>query len=216
MPTWMLYLVSIALAYLLGSIPIGMLVVKALTGKNIRRIGSGRTGGTNAMRAGGVLAGVITGLGDVIKGACAVMIARQFYPGAPWLEALCAAAAVAGHNWPIYARFRGGAGTGPNVGAATALWPISILILSPLVVGILILTGYASVASTAAALAIVVIFAWRAATIGQPIAYVAYALAAAVFVAAALVPNYRRLIGGVERVVGPRAKAIARRHAKGE
>jgi glycerol-3-phosphate acyltransferase PlsY len=193
-----------------------MLVVKALTGKNIREVGSGRTGGTNAMRAGGVLAGVITGIGDVAKGACAVMIARQIYPGEPWLEALCAVAAVVGHNWPIYARFRGGAGTGPNVGAATALWPFSFAILTPLVVGVLILTGYASVASTMAAVSIIVIFIWRALTADQPVAYVAYGLSTAVFVAIALIPNYQRLLRGMERVVGPRSKIIARRNAARE
>ncbi len=196
---------SILTAYLLGSIPVGLIVVRALSGKDVRAVGSGRTGGANALRAAGVLAGVLTGLGDMTKGFLAVYAARLLSGGSiPWLEAASAAAAVAGHNWPVYLRFRGGAGTGPNIGAAAALWPLTALILVPLVPAVLVVTGYASVTSTVASIAILAIFVVRALAGGSPFAYVAYALATTFLVGLALIPNYRRLIAGTERKVGLR------------
>ncbi len=199
--------VGVIAAYLLGSIPVGLLVVRALKGQDIRSIGSGRTGGTNAFRAGGLVAGAMTAIGDAAKGIGAVNIARLLLPGDPILEALCAVAAVAGHNWPIYIGFRGGAGTGPNIGAAIALWPLSAAILIPLTPILLFATGYASVTSTLISLVIVALFVVRVLAAGQPAAYAGYALATTVLVAVALIPNYRRLIAGTERMVGPRARA---------
>ncbi len=213
-PVALVYGVAILLAYLLGAIPVGLIVVQALKGRDIRTVGSGRTGGTNALRAGGVLAGVLTGLGDMAKGIGAVNIARLLLPGDPILEALCGVAAVAGHNWPVYLGFRGGAGTAPNVGAAAALWPVVGLIMVPLVPLILVLTGYASVTSTLVAISLVVIFVLRAVFAGSPWAYVGYSVATAILVALALIPNYRRLIEGTERLVGPRAKATAQRQSE--
>jgi glycerol-3-phosphate acyltransferase PlsY len=211
MQTVVAYAISIALAYLLGSIPVGLIVVRALTGQDIRDFGSGRTGGTNAGRAGGRLAGILTGLGDFLNGVGAVNIARIIWPGAPVLEAACGVAAVLGHNYSIYIGFRGGAGTGPNVGAASALWPWAIPILAPAVPLILVLTGYASVTSTSIAVGIVLIFLVRAIFFGSSWAYVGYAAATTLLVGIALIPNYRRLIDGTERRVGKRAKAAAQR-----
>jgi glycerol-3-phosphate acyltransferase PlsY len=186
-------------------------VVKALTGRDIRSVGSGRTGGTNALRAGGVAAGLLTGIGDFAKGLGAVYVARLLVPGYPILEAACAVAAVAGHNWSIFNRFKGGAGTGPNVGAASALWPWAGVILLPAVPAVLLLTGYASVTSTVVALTIVAIFVARAIFVGEPAAYIGYAIMTTILIAIALAPNYKRLIEGTERMVGPRAKAAAER-----
>lgn len=209
--TILTYLAAVLGAYLLGAIPVGLVVVRAVNGGDIRTVGSGRTGGTNALRAAGPVAGVLTGLGDMAKGFAAVHVARLLLPGDPVLEALCGVAAVAGHNWPVYIKFRGGAGTGPNAGAAVALWPVSAAIVVPIVPLALVLTGYASVTSTLASLAIVVIFAVRMVMVGSPFAYVGYSIATTLLVAIALIPNYKRLIAGTERLVGPRAKAIAHR-----
>jgi glycerol-3-phosphate acyltransferase PlsY len=86
------------------------------------------------------------------------------------------------------------------------LWPVVGLLLVPFVPIILVLTGYASIASTSAAVLILAIFGLRAALSGEPLAYVLYALITTVLVALALLPNYKRLIAGEERLVGPRAK----------
>lgn len=211
MQTVLAYGASVILAYLLGSIPVGLIVVRALTGRDVREVGSGRTGGTNALRAGGSMAGMLTGMGDLLKGVGAVSIARVILPDAPVLEATCAVAVVAGHNYSVFIGFRGGAGTGPNVGAAVALWPWAGLLLVPAVPLVLILTGYASVASTITAVLGVLIFALRAAFAGSSWAYAGYAVVTTLLIAVALLPNYRRLIEGTERMVGPRARSAAQR-----
>ncbi len=197
----LLYAGTVAGAYLIGSLPVGLFVVRLVSGRDIRSVGSGRTGGTNAFRAAGAAAGILTGLGDMAKGFAAVWLAHQVSGGEPLLKALCATAAVAGHNWPIFLRFKGGAGTGPNAGAATALWPWTAAILIPIVPVIVFTTGYASVASTAASLIILGIFVIRTAVLGQPGEYIAYAAVTMILTAVALIPNYRRLIAGTEHRV---------------
>ena len=209
MSEFLLDVLSVVIAYILGSIPVGWIVVKLIAGKDIRDVGSGRTGGTNALRAGGKVAGILTGLGDFGKGVLAVNMGRIIGTGQPVLLALCAAVVVAGHNWSVFNNFKGGAGTGPNVGAGTALWFWTGIILLPAVPAILILTGYASVTSSIAALVIVIVMLVRWLVVGAPLAYVGYAAATAIMVGIALIPNYRRLIEGTERMVGPRARAAA-------
>jgi glycerol-3-phosphate acyltransferase PlsY len=215
MPDIVLYILSILAAYLLGSVPMGVFVVRAYTGKDIRETGSGRIGGTNAMRAAGLHAGVITGLSDIAKGFGAVYIGRLLAPGVPWVEMACGAAAVAGHNWSIYLRFKGGAGAATNIGAATALWPFTAPILVPAGVAILFLTGYASVTSTFVAVGVPIVLAVAARAFGLPWVYVLHGVATLIMIALALVPNYRRLLQGTERVVGPRAKALAAKRDNG-
>jgi glycerol-3-phosphate acyltransferase PlsY len=199
----------VVLAYLIGAIPVGLLIVRIFTGRDIRSVGSGRTGGTNAMRAAGPVAGVLTGFADVGKGFLAVSLPRLILSGPPGsveiIAAVCGIAAVAGHNWPIYLRFKGGAGATPNVGAAVAMWPIT-LALVPIGAILLVATGYASVTSTIVSFAIVIIFALRAILAHQPISYVGYSIGTFILIAISLLPNYRRLIAGTERLVGPRAK----------
>jgi glycerol-3-phosphate acyltransferase PlsY len=199
-------ILSVAFAYLIGSIPVGLIVVWLLTGQDVREVGSGRTGGTNAMRAAGLGAGVLTAFGDMAKGIASIMLTRLIVPGLDLAEALSGIAVVAGHNWPIYIKFKGGAGTGPNVGAATALWPMLALVMIPTVPLVLFTTGYASVASTVACATIVAIFIGRALIAKQPVAHVAYTIVALILVMIALRPNYKRLLEGTERMVGPRAK----------
>lgn len=207
----------VVLAYLVGAVPAGLLIVRLFNGRDIRSVGSGRTGGTNAMRAAGPVAGTLTAVADVGKGFLAVSLPRLLLagPNVEIIAAACGIAAVAGHNWPIYLRFKGGAGATPNVGAAAALWPLT-LTLVPFGAILLVATGYASVTSTVVSLAIVIIFALRAILAHQPVSYVGYSIATFILVAVALIPNYRRLIAGTERIVGPRAKLLAARgRAKG-
>jgi glycerol-3-phosphate acyltransferase PlsY len=190
----------------------GWLWVKLLSGQDVRTIGSGRTGGTNAMRAAGRTAGVLTGLGDFAKGLAGVGLARlllpeaQYAAWAQWGQALAGTAAVLGHNWSIYIGFKGGAGTGPNLGVAAALYPIGVLLLVPLVPILLVLTGYASVTSIVVSALIPLTFLGLTLTSGWPWAYVAYGVITLGLVLLALRPNIRRLLDGTERMVGPRAR----------
>ncbi len=81
----------VLLSYLVGSIPFGLIIVKTFTGKDVREVGSGRTGGTNAMRAAGLFAGVLTGLGDVFKGLVSGWLADVLLPGDPLVKGYCRA-----------------------------------------------------------------------------------------------------------------------------
>jgi glycerol-3-phosphate acyltransferase PlsY len=109
-------------AYLLGSVPFGLLVARQRGGVDLRRVGSGNIGATNVLRAVGKAAAAATLLGDVGKGALAVGLARLAGAG-PGVVAAVAAAAVLGHLFPIFARFRGGKGVATALGVVLAAMP---------------------------------------------------------------------------------------------
>jgi glycerol-3-phosphate acyltransferase PlsY len=163
------------------------------------------------MRAAGLPAGFITACLDIGKGGLAIWAARfllsgqVWVPSIAWVEVAAAIAVVAGHNWSIYIRFHGGAGTGPNVGATIALWPPAALVLLPFVPVILFSTGYASVASLTTALLIPGLFAAIAIAFQAPWEFVVYGVITFCIVTWSLRPNIERLRKGEERMVGPRA-----------
>src|SRR5512133_1824019 len=150
----LLALAVIFVSYLLGSIPFGLLIVRLATGKDIRKVESGRTGGTNAMRAAGFWAGFATAMLDLLKGAAAVWLARMLLPAAPWVHIVAPVASILGHNYSIFLperdaqghlRLRGGAGGATAAGGALGLWAPSLLIIIPVGALILFGIGYASV-----------------------------------------------------------------------
>jgi len=201
----------VLLAYIFGSIPFGLLIVKVGTGKDIRAVASGRTGGTNAARAGGALAGALTALMDALKGAASVWVAHAVSPGNDWLHVLAPIAAILGHNYSVFLterdarfrlRFRGGAGGGPTVGGAFGLWWPSALIVLPLGALVFFGIGYASVTTMSAALIITAIFAVRYSMGLAALPDVFYGLIAFVLLAWALRPNIHALIAGRERFHG--------------
>ena len=209
--------VVLGLSYLIGSIPFGLLVVKLKTGKDIRKVESGRTGGTNAMRAAGFFAGLLTAIFDLLKSAVCVWIARALLPGAVWLEVFAPLMAILGHNYSVFLmsrddkgqlKLRGGAGGAPTVGGAFGLWPPSLFIIVPIAVVIIFGVGYASLATMSVALIAAIIFAIRAAAGSSPWLYVLYGVAAELLLMWALRPNIRRLLKGNERVVGWRARRM--------
>ncbi len=214
----MQYLVSLAIligSYLLGSIPFGLLVVRLTTGKDIRKIESGRTGGTNAMRAAGVWSGIVTAFLDGIKSVCAVWLSRLFLPGQPLLEVLAPSLVVLGHNYSIFLvernprgklRLRGGAGGAPTVGGALGLWAPSVLIIVPLGLLIWLGVGYASLTTLSVAVSTLVIFIIRAQLGISPWQYIFYGIITLILLIIALRPNIVRLIKGTERIVGLRAR----------
>jgi len=220
---WTVFLIAL-LGYLIGSIPMGYLIIRLMRGEDIRNHGSGRTGGTNAFRAGGPIAGVLTAVGDALKGYGAVMLARQVI-GPEVLATtvgtvaavLAGLAAIIGHNWSVYLGFKGGAGTAPNIGAAIAFWPVAGLYLAPMVPLGLYLIGYASVTSLVIAGMVLVTFVIRAMLQADPNWwYVGYAAAAAVAVVWALRPNIKRLREGTERMVGLRARISRKQGQRGD
>lgn len=210
-----LSLLVLLLSYLLGSVPFGLLIVWLKTGQDVRKVQSGRTGGTNVMRAAGFLPGLATAILDVLKGAATVWLARILLPGIPWLEATAPLMAILGHNYSIFLaernenggwRLRGGAGGATTVGGAMGLWPPSLFIILPVGLIFLFGIGYASLATMSVALTATVIFAYRAVLGISPWAYVFYGLAAEALLIWSLRPNIRRLLNGTERVVGWRAQ----------
>lgn len=201
----------ILLAYVLGSIPFGLLIVKISTGKDIRQVASGRTGGTNAGRAAGTWAGVLTGILDGAKAAAAVWIAQAILPGHHWLHVIAALAAILGHNYSVFIvqrdetgrlRLHGGAGGGPTVGGAIGLWWPSAFIILPIAILVFVGIGYASITTLSIAVITTAIFAIRYRLGLASLPDVLYGVIAFVMLAWALRPNIRALIEGRERFHG--------------
>lgn len=141
----------IALAYLLGSIPFGYLLVRIFRKQDIRAQGSGNIGATNVARSGGKGLGVATLLLDVAKGLLAVELARHLGPGSYEIAAWAALAAVAGHIFPVWLLFRGGKGVATALGVFIALAPQAAALVFLVFLGIFLLTRYVSLASIVAA-----------------------------------------------------------------
>jgi glycerol-3-phosphate acyltransferase PlsY len=111
-------------AYLAGSIPFGLVIARAASGKDVREVGSGNIGATNVARAAGRPAAVATLVLDAAKGLLPVLLAPR---DPTWLPAACALAAVAGHCFPVWLRFRGGKGVATGLGVSLALAPWAAL-----------------------------------------------------------------------------------------
>src|SRR5258708_17657676 len=170
--------VVIILSYVIGSIPFGFLMVKMFSGRDVRDVGSGRTGGTNAMRAAGIPAGVLTAVLDTLKAAVCVWIAQLILPAHTNTQyigmVLAGLFAIVGHNYSIFLGLKGGAGGAPAVGAALAIWPWSFVIAVPLCMGVLFGVGYASLATIAAGLIITALFAYRYYALQAPPEFILY------------------------------------------
>jgi len=166
----------------------------------VREVGSGRTGGTNVLRAAGLWVALLTALGDGVKGLLAVRLARAF-GGAPVVEALAGLLAVAGHNYSIFIGFKGGAGTGTTIGGAIGLWPWNSAILIGLGAAMVVATRYASLGSITIALLLPIVFALRAWLADAPWAHLIQGLGTTALTLWALRPNIRRLLEGRERPV---------------
>jgi glycerol-3-phosphate acyltransferase PlsY len=189
-----LLLLAWAGAYLLGSFPPGILVGWIARRVDVRKVGSGRTGGTNVWRSVGFLPALLTAVLDALKGAAAVWLARALdLP--PWGSALAGAFAVVGHNYSLFLRFKGGAGTATSLGAAAVLWLLSlpILVVSGTALGLL--AGHASVASILVALLLPILFLIHG---SLPYA-VGFGLPTMALTLWALRPNIQRLLHREER-----------------
>jgi acyl phosphate:glycerol-3-phosphate acyltransferase len=187
-------------AYLAGSIPVGVLVARAAGGTDPRTVGSGRTGGTNALRALGRKWAAVVVIGDLAKGALPVLLARLVSGDDPLVEALCAASAVAGAIWSVFAGFRSGRGVGTGVGTMLVIQPLAVVLAAPVFIGAILLTRYVSLGSllgSAAMLPVMLLFVLVAP--GTPLSYVLYAAVGAAFIWLAHSDNIDRLLHGTER-----------------
>ena len=188
----------IAVAYLIGSLPVSFLVARAFGVTDVRRVGSGNVGATNVLRSAGKVAGALALLLDVGTGAAAAALAGRLAPGEAALPAVAAVAAVVGHMFPVWLRFEGGKGVATGLGAFAPLAPtaaVAALVAFALVAAA---TRYVSLGSVAGGVALAALaFALRG---PDPVA-IAAALTAALVVFRHRA-NLRRILGGTERRLG--------------
>ena len=184
-------------AYVIGSIPFGLLLAMATGKGDIRQIGSGNIGATNVLRTGNKGLAAATLLLDLAKGFAAVLIARQFWPDAVGLAAV---AAIAGHCFPVWLGFRGGKGVATFAGVCFGLlWPLGA-IYAAVWLGVLALTRISSLGGMGAAVSAPV-----AAALMGGMQLVPWLAAIAVLILWLHRDNIRRLLAGEEPKVGSKA-----------
>ena len=186
-------LAVIIVGYLIGAIPTGLIVVRLLTGEDIRRHGSGNIGTVNVLRVAGTGTAVVVLAVDILKGMVPVMLAVRM--GLPsWTVVAGGLAAIAGHNWSVFLKFQGGKGIATSFGALLALsWPAAAVAGAVWVIAVAI-TRYASLGSLLAVVSVPLSLRW----LRQPDAYVYFGIIAALFAVYRHRANIQRLVTGTE------------------
>jgi glycerol-3-phosphate acyltransferase PlsY len=138
---------AVVAAYLIGGIPFGLIIVRLMTGSDVREAGSGNIGATNVLRTAGPTAGVLTLVLDAAKGWIAVWLADRLTGGSELWMSLAALAVLVGHGWSIYMGFKGGKAVASFVGAYLYLTPVAVLALFVLFVFLVAWTRYLSLGS---------------------------------------------------------------------
>jgi len=188
----------VLLAYLAGSIPFALVVVRLLTGLDVRQLGSGNVGATNATRAAGWAAGLLVLVLDVAKGILPVMLMQAYDPAARWMGAT-AVAAVLGHCFPPWLGFRGGKGIATGFGAFLPIVPLPLALAAVVWIAVFVFFRIVSLASLLAAASLPV---WTAFTGHNPPATVLAASTFAMIVIVRHRRNIRRLVEGREPRLG--------------
>ena len=196
-----LRVVLVVVAYLSGSVPVGVLVAKASGGPDPRSIGSGRTGGTNALRALGRKWAAVVVAGDLAKGALPVLLARVVTGGDSVAEVACAFAAVVGSSRSIFLGFGGGRGVGAGVGTMLVIQPLAVILAATVFFLAILLTRYVSLGSLlgSAAMFPAMLLIWAVASGAVPPAYIVWAAVGPALIWLAHADNIERLIHGTER-----------------
>jgi glycerol-3-phosphate acyltransferase PlsY len=203
----MLYLLVVVVSYLLGAFPSGLVVGKAWRGIDLRDFGSGKTGATNALRTLGPGAACLVVVLDVGKGLLAILI-THLVVGQPAAMALAGLAAAVGHNWPVYAGFRGGRGVLVSYSIFCVLcWPAAVIAtcvgagliaVSRMVsLGVLVGTGVALVAAVSLV------------SMGRYSPWILlYTILGSLLITVRHSDNIRRLLAGTERKIGQPAQPV--------
>lgn len=200
-------ILAASLSYLLGSIPVGYVLVRVLKGIDVRQYGSGNFGATNVFRVAGPPAGIVVLVLDVLKGVFVVTVIADFLlrnqPGFDHIlvRLILGLACVCGHNWTIFLKFKGGKGVATSAGALLGLsFKIpSLGLIAGLCLGIWLLvvlvTGFVSLSSILAAFALPVFML----VFSQPFKLLIFAVALCLFVIYRHKSNIRRMLRGEER-----------------
>jgi glycerol-3-phosphate acyltransferase PlsY len=214
------YVAAVLVGYILGSIPFGLLVAKRTAKVDVRAYGSGKTGATNVLRTAGRKAAAMVAAMDLLKGALAVifaglivgksyLIVGNFGLGSLLAQVLAALAAVAGHNWSVFLKFRGGSGVATFFGGMIAMcpWVVAIFGGQILVLGAG-LTGFVSLGSIAGVVGTYAILVPLTVLNGFPIEYLIYALLGAFMIIIMHRGNIVRLLRGKERRLGEKVEDL--------
>ena len=206
----LLWIITLAVAYLIGSIPTGYLLVRTFRDEDIRSTGSGNIGATNVARSGAKGLGIATLVLDALKGVLAVVFAQHMaqwagFPNGYNLEAVAGLFAVLGHIFPVWLRFRGGKGVATAAGVFAAMMPLTTLVCLGIFIVVFMLTRYVSLASIVGAVCLAVLsIAFD--TRRQPIVDLVYILMP-LLVIAKHHGNIRRLLARTEPKFGTKPAA---------
>ncbi|MFC1952891.1 glycerol-3-phosphate 1-O-acyltransferase PlsY [Chloroflexota bacterium] len=209
----------IAIGYLLGSIPFGLLISRRYSNVDLRSFGSGKTGTTNVLRTAGRKAAFLALILDASKGALAVVFAAlifgrnylvigDFGLGLLAAQCLAALAATAGHNWSVFLKFQGGRGVATLFGGLIALSPVVALFGGQVFVIGIGLTRFASLGSIAGAVGTYSILIPLTIFNGFPVEYLVYTLIGTIVIIFMHRDNIARLLTGKERKLGEKAELI--------
>ena len=207
------FVAIVVIAYLLGSIPFGLIIAKLKSGVDVREHGSGKTGATNVMRAAGTKLGILTLVLDVVKAAGAVILAAAIIGGGSgsitigglsihWQQigqVVAGMAAVAGHNWPIFAKFKGGRGVTAYFGTLLAIYPPAGIFGAQVVAIAALRSRHMSLGSILGALAALCLMIPLTILYNFPLIYLAYSLAVIALLVYQHQDNIKRLRQGTER-----------------
>jgi glycerol-3-phosphate acyltransferase PlsY len=197
----MLGIFLVLFGYVLGSVPTGYLVGRLL-GVDVRKVGSGNIGTANVLRAVGKRAAILTLAGDMLKGLIPVVVARLLVTN-DWLIAAVAFAAVIGHCWPVFLRFKGGKAVATGAGTTIGLAPIIGLGLFAFWWAVVLVSRYTSLGAISVMVVSPIVFLIA----GQPLPYVLYTIVGGALVLWRHRENARALINGTERKVGERTES---------
>ena len=188
-------------SYLIGFLSTGYLVARIFRGVDIRTVGSGSIGATNVRRLMGQGWAVFVTLVDMLKGALALLLTVESASSDPWLLSLSALAAVLGHNYPVWLRFRGGKGVATTYGTMFFIWPYNsfaiVLMSGALWYAVMTSTRYVSLASMVSLLALPAFF-WM---LDAPLPFILLALLLALLAMFRHRSNVSRLLEGRENPV---------------
>ncbi len=193
------------IAYFLGSIPFGLLIAKVFGGDDIRAVGSGNIGAANVARNAGPVAGVLTLLLDGGKGYMAVWLAERLSHGNIRWAMIAAVAAVIGHVFPVWLKFKGGKGVATGLGVFLPICPLAVGAATAFWILVVAFWRYSSLGSIVAAVALPVVVYWLYAPgHAPPDSVVAGTVLISLLVLVKHRENMRRLVAGEEARLGSR------------